>query len=293
MRARPRILPFRAPVVADVPVEVQRFDARHFNITAGLHAHQFLELLVVERGHGAHLHEGRRTPLRRGDVVTLAPGQFHDCADLASVEGWVVLFEPAALSAPGSLVGRATDPRWTPFRTPGCIGALHLSGHDRLELERHLSGLATELDAPGPGHRMAVAARLDLLLLLLAAQAAGQRAGVQAVADPLVREAMEVIERESTGSLSLAVLARRLGRSPSHLTERVRVATGRTVQQWIIAHRLDAARRLLVQTDEPVAAVAEAVGYVDPSHFTRHFTRANGLSPGAWRRAARAPADLP
>jgi len=49
---------------------VQRFDGEHFNVTAGLHAHAFLELVVVDGGSGHHVHDGVRQRLSGGDGLT-------------------------------------------------------------------------------------------------------------------------------------------------------------------------------------------------------------------------------
>ena len=47
------------------------------------------------------------------------------------------------------------------------------------------------------------------------------------------------------------------------------------------------AARLLTETDEPITNVALDVGFGDVSNFVRTFGRAAGMSPRAFRRAAR------
>jgi AraC-like DNA-binding protein len=47
------------------------------------------------------------------------------------------------------------------------------------------------------------------------------------------------------------------------------------------------ARRLLVETDLPVADVGRNVGLADPVYFTRCFRRAHGTTALRWRRAGR------
>ena len=52
---------------------------------------------------------------------------------------------------------------------------------------------------------------------------------------------------------------------------------------WLRNYRLGQARRLLAETDEPIATVAQRVGYDDPLHFSRDFRKHVGLSPSAFR----------
>jgi AraC-like DNA-binding protein len=67
---------------------------------------------------------------------------------------------------------------------------------------------------------------------------------------------------------------------------------GISLEQWLIAERLEAARRAL---DRPsasppgIAAVAAGCGFSDAGHFSRRFRAAYGLSPREWRDRARPP----
>jgi AraC family transcriptional regulator, transcriptional activator of pobA len=48
------------------------------------------------------------------------------------------------------------------------------------------------------------------------------------------------------------------------------------------------ARRHLVYTQASVPAVAYGLGFVDPAHFTRVFSRVVGMAPRAFRNRASA-----
>ncbi|WP_432128761.1 helix-turn-helix domain-containing protein [Streptomyces sp. bgisy082] len=62
---------------------------------------------------------------------------------------------------------------------------------------------------------------------------------------------------------------------------------GIRLEQWVIAGRLETACRLLVAPNHaglPVSAVAARCGFTGPSHFTRRFRAAYGVTPREWRR---------
>jgi AraC-like DNA-binding protein len=99
----------------------------------------------------------------------------------------------------------------------------------------------------------------------------------------LVQRVIEFIENNYANGISLADVARAFNYSPCHLTSLVRKETGRPVTSWIIERRLLAARERLLASDEPVAAVAEAVGFRDTHYFARRFARSNGTTPTRWR----------
>ena len=64
---------------------------------------------------------------------------------------------------------------------------------------------------------------------------------------------------------------------------------GTTLSREIMALRTDKASRDLVDTDHPVAEIAEAVGYTDPTVFSRAFKNWTGQSPRDYRRTHKSP----
>jgi AraC-like DNA-binding protein len=54
-------------------------------------------------------------------------------------------------------------------------------------------------------------------------------------------------------------------------------------QQYLKRLRIQTACRLLVDTRESIAAIAQRCGFADQSHLTREFRRVTGLTPGSYR----------
>ena len=64
-------------------------------------------------------------------------------------------------------------------------------------------------------------------------------------------------------------------------------AAGTSPLRWLVAQRISAARALLETADASVEEIGAAVGLGDPAGFRRHFARAVGASPSAYRRVFR------
>ncbi|KAA0013826.1 helix-turn-helix domain-containing protein [Billgrantia pellis] len=78
----------------------------------------------------------------------------------------------------------------------------------------------------------------------------------------------------------------------SGLTERsfkrrFKMATGVTPLDYVQTLRLEEAKQYLEQGDDPIEAIAEQVGYADPSFFRKLFVRRVGLTPRQYRRRFR------
>lgn len=87
--------------------------------------------------------------------------------------------------------------------------------------------------------------------------------------------------------LTLESLAIAVGTSPHFLSRVVNERTGRTVPDYINAHRVQEAQRLLCEPTEAgtsISAIAERVGFGSRSAFNASFRKHAGTTPGEFRR---------
>ncbi len=84
--------------------------------------------------------------------------------------------------------------------------------------------------------------------------------------------------------LSLEALAQQVGFSPYHFARLFRQTTGVSPHQFVLGERLEAAARLLKETDLPLTQVTLMVGFQQQSHFTQAFKRRFGSTPLAYRK---------
>lgn len=100
-------------------------------------------------------------------------------------------------------------------------------------------------------------------------------------------EAARWLDARSGEPLSLEDAAREAGLSPYHFLRVFARVLGVTPHQYLVRSRLRHAARLLADPLRRVTDIALEVGFADLSNFVRTFRRAAGVSPAAFRRAAR------
>ncbi|HEY9603345.1 MAG TPA: helix-turn-helix domain-containing protein [Allocoleopsis sp.] len=105
--------------------------------------------------------------------------------------------------------------------------------------------------------------------------------------NPKLNQIFDFIETNYHQSIALSDVARAVGYSSAYLTDLVRRQTGKTVNHWIIERRIAEARRLLLETEQTVHEIAEAVGYQNVGHFFRQFRQYHQTTPQAWRNLQR------
>ncbi|MBI0299442.1 helix-turn-helix domain-containing protein [Streptomyces sp. PRKS01-29] len=89
--------------------------------------------------------------------------------------------------------------------------------------------------------------------------------------------------------LSVDDMAAYLGVSPRTLARRFADQLNTSPGAWLLSRRVAAARTLLEETDVPVEAIAARVGLTSAVNLRRRFRSETGTTPGAYRRAFRAP----
>lgn len=238
----------------------------------GRHTHDQFGIGVVLRG--AHDSASGRGEVRArpGDLISVNPGEVHDGRPvLGEPRAWRMLYLDAPVIARhAALLGVS---RGAEFQYP-VLGA---RGAAQAFLRLH-AALANP-DA-------AEAAEQELLEVL--APLFGMPRAPDGVPSDAVRRARERIDAAPHEGAALADLAREAGLSPWHFLRVFKAETGLPPHAYRLQRQLQRARRDLL-AGRSIAQAALDAGFGDQSHFTRHFVRAYGLTPGAVARAISPP----
>lgn len=95
------------------------------------------------------------------------------------------------------------------------------------------------------------------------------------------------IEERIGQRISAKDLARIANFSVFHLCRVMKLETGFSPHQYIMRHRIERAKSVLVTTDKPLVDVALDCGFANQSHFTTAFRKTAGCPPAQFRRANR------
>jgi len=93
----------------------------------------------------------------------------------------------------------------------------------------------------------------------------------------------DYVEAHLDDDLSLTVLADIACLSPCHFGCSFKQAIGAGPRRYVMGRRFEHAKTLLRRTREPLAVIAEEVGFADQSHLTSIFRREIGMTPGRFR----------
>jgi AraC-like DNA-binding protein len=99
----------------------------------------------------------------------------------------------------------------------------------------------------------------------------------------LIQRATELIG-ENYATLTESEAAESVGMSYSHFSRLFKRIMGKSFKEYLTATRINAAERMLFETDVPITEVALACGFATSSHFIDRFKRVKGVTPKQYRR---------
>lgn len=102
--------------------------------------------------------------------------------------------------------------------------------------------------------------------------------------DPRLAGAIRLMEAHIDRPLTVAAIARRTGVTARTLEKTFARAIGETPGAYYLRLRLNAARRLVLDTAEPMADIAARTGFSSAAAFSRAFSAGFGIAPGRMRR---------
>jgi transcriptional regulator GlxA family with amidase domain len=101
--------------------------------------------------------------------------------------------------------------------------------------------------------------------------------------DELVSALQRKIENEFGETSTIEEMMTEIPASRRNLVRRFKVATGITPIEYLQKTRIEAAKRILEQTDKSILDIMLRAGYNDLKAFRQQFRKNTGMTPSAYR----------
>jgi len=259
-----------------------------------IHAHSFIELVLVVSGQGIHQLTNSSTGktfsggILFGDVILLRPGDNHAFRCCRNLKLYNILFRPEIITSSNSNLWSL--PGLAALAEGGSSQKLHCDAESKNRLETLAKKLKQELKLHLPGYQIAAESILTEILVVTGRLAplpwlpnSSEEGDEKLFRQQLVNRAICLMEEKSEQGISVAELALSLRVSTSHLTRTFKAICGLTPSDYMLRFRLEKVKSMLLETDLPVENIALLNGFCDPSHLSRHFRRLEGCTPSEFR----------
>ncbi len=275
---------FSSPERQSQQFQVEIFDAkRHFSVKYP-HRHDFFEVLYLLKGSGYHVIDSNKYEIKPPCVFFMSPGQAHKLELSQDIEGYIFIF-----TADFYLRNQSNQNSLIEFPF---FYTIHQDNPPLiLENENDVRFLETlfrqsisELKTGGESIPEMLRSILDLILTTCAARyQVSENLLNKGKGQIMVKRFFHLIEENYQQNISLNDYANLMGVTANHLTQTVKVLTGKTSLQIIKAKQILEIKRLLVHTNLNVSEIANQLHFEDQSYFTKFFKRETGITPLQYR----------
>jgi len=257
----------------------------HWEIKPHRHA-DLCQLLFVHKGQAELEIEGQRTRLEESAIQVLPPLSVHGFRFAQDVEGYVVTLAAPLVNHLQAQLGHSVSAL--------SVAESYPAGADSGYLNSLFSALQNEYVGHQPAREMLMHSLVSVILVWVTRQAIQRRSA--SLRPQRAREYfngfIQLVEEHYREHVKVEDLAHKLGISVSHLNGTCRELAGQPALQIMHERQLLEAKRLLTYTGMTIYEISDALGFSDPTNFTRLFRRRVGISPKAFRDRLKADQEV-
>lgn len=130
------------------------------------------------------------------------------------------------------------------------------------------------------------ASLVTAILAEIAASSQGYKSyGRQMKGEQTFNDIKDYISWHLHESLKVSEIADYFGYNEKYLTTFFKMRSGISLKQYILSEKMDKAKALLSETNEPVSQIAYSLGWPDPHNFSNAFKHVTSLSPEKFRES--------
>lgn len=100
---------------------------------------------------------------------------------------------------------------------------------------------------------------------------------------PKIIQAIEYIKSDYSSNITAPKLAEKYGLSPKYFGTIFKEATGKSISEFVLLHRIYAAKEMLIGTDMSIEEIAEKTGFHNQFYFSKCFKNTERLAPSVYR----------
>lgn len=225
--------------------------------------HTHAELIYVSRGSIQTTVDGENHTLSAGELCVLFPYLTHTYGASPEAEGLILLFDPGVTAFTNTLLTKRPTHHYTDGRFLAPL------------LDRAVTMLKNENPKTATGYLNAI---LGELLEVLPLEDAPDATGNMAI------RVLEYCADHFQRPITLKTVADALFISQSYVSKIFSHKLRYSFREYINALRIDQAKRLLQETDQPITDVIFACGFNNQSSFNRVFRKLCGVSPKDYKK---------
>ncbi|MBR7098711.1 MAG: AraC family transcriptional regulator [Clostridia bacterium] len=252
------------------------------------HCHDDYELRYLTAGSGVQIINGNRYPLKKGELLVLHPGEYHNQPNDAfspDIEQYSIRFSVKALG--GNKSGEEQLKSYAAITR--VLDSLHILDDPERTLLPAFQAMTREIRNRSYGYFYAAQSHCNILMTnLLRLCECAEKDIIPA--DELRYSGRLKVNIDNfflyqyQNNVKLADLAAAINISERHASRHIKRLFGINFSAKLLEYRLQQAKFQLVYTDKEISAIATDCGFQSPTYFAYSFRKETGITPSEFRR---------
>lgn len=253
-------------------------------LQCGAHLHPDIELIFLESGTAIAYADTVEVKLNSGDLFFAFPNQIHSFRSCDPREAYTIIIAKTELIPEYQHVFSHCTPTSPVIRNARGIPRVERLLHMVLDSEQDHSLTVEQASKRRCGYLLALVSELLLHMDVTSDEIYNSGRG-QAV--------LQYCTEHFSQNISLFSIAEELHLSRCYLSHLFNEQLGVHFKDYIHSLRISEACRLLINTNEELIQISEAVGYRSYRTFNRAFIKQVGILPSQYRRAEASRVQVP
>lgn len=99
----------------------------------------------------------------------------------------------------------------------------------------------------------------------------------------VIHDIFRIVQERYADNLTIADIASQVYLAKTYICLLFKQETGETINEYITRVRMEKSKQLLTSTDQKLAEICTAIGYTEPSYFSKQFRKYTGMNPSEYR----------
>jgi len=249
----------------------------------GPHRHSFQELLWVRNGHGRHKIDDEILEIESDTFYLIARGQVHLFIEGVDLNGYILRFSDDFL--PDDMNTSGWDYRMTLFSHFTIHQMLSPLPNDIAIFQQLMDSMWEEVQREEFGKPHILRHLLSVLLILLERnrRKLSEDTTQQDKHLTIFQDFIDLLENKHRLHHDVNFYASQVHLTPRQLSNLAKTCTGRTAKQIILERIILESKRLLTHSNASVKEISYALGFKDPSYFSKVFKNVTSMSPNQFK----------
>ena len=250
------------------------------------HTHQFIELVYTLSGKGIHKINGQEYHVKSGDILIVNYHCTHTITPIENLRYIDIMLKPEYVNETlkGTedifLLLRLGDYSALSSRIIKDNLLLHFDGEERKRIEVLLEWTGEEQANRAPASDLILYSALTMLLSLVFRKMAEN----QNVRITLNDHFLDYMKQNCANRLIIKELASKCGYTAEHFSRMFKKYTGKTPILYLTECRINKAKQLLVETDQPIDTIVFECGFSNRTAFFKKFSEMEKTTPLQYRK---------